>query len=107
MNNRKIHIHNNTNLEACYDQQLPLILGLFQESVGVDYKCIKVIINVLTAFKHYICTSYGISSEHYSDDSEDLAGNGQGNLFAGAACKDLSRRGFKALEEKQYSALLE
>jgi len=48
-----------------------------------------VIAKALTTFKYYICTSYGISSEYYGGGSEDLAGNGQGNLFAQAACSKI------------------
>ena len=49
---------------------------------------IKTIANVITKFKHYIYTNFGISPIFYGGPGSELAGNGQGNLFAGAACRD-------------------
>jgi len=98
--NEELHIHNMTDLEACYDRQLPKVSGLIQEAVGVDRKCIKMIMRVITKFRHHICTNHRISETYYGDDEEELAGNGQGNLFTGAAYQDQSCRGFKNLEQK-------
>ena len=44
----KITIYNLTDLEACYDRQLPKVSGLVQEVVGVNQKCIKVIVNIIS-----------------------------------------------------------
>jgi len=54
-----------TNLEACYDRQLPLIRSIVQESVGVERQIIQLISKVIPRFEHYTCTSYRISSQYY------------------------------------------
>ena len=64
------------------------VSGLFQESVGVNKKCIKVITQVITKFRYHICTNHEISIDFYGDREEELVGNRQGNLFIGAAYRD-------------------
>ena len=67
--------------------------------MGVNRQSIKVIINVITSFRHHICINHGISQNFCGNNREKLAGNGQENLFAGTACRDQSCRAFKELEE--------
>ena len=61
----KTMMHNLSDLEACYDRQLPNIGCLVQESVGVEREPAKLFAKILPIMNHHICTSYGISKEYY------------------------------------------
>ena len=88
MRNNYLTIHNMIDLEACYNRQLPIVLGLIQESVRVNRKAIKVILNIIPRFKHFIYTHFRIYKEKYGGDNEQLVGNSQGNIFIGVSCRD-------------------
>ena len=93
--NNYLTIHNITDLEVYYNRQLPIISGLMQELVGVNRKAIKVISNKIPRFIYFIRTHFGIYKEKYRGDNEQLAGNGQGNIFVGVSCRDQSCMKFK------------
>ena len=69
-------LHNMTDLEACYDRQLPNIASILQESMGVERKAIKLLTKVIPIFKYYICTIYGVSNTCYRGEIDPLAGSG-------------------------------
>jgi len=79
-NNSKIQyeetVHNITDLEACYDRQLANIGSIVKESVSINRKIAQLIAKVIPVFKHYVCTSYGISIHFYSGQFDLLAGTG-------------------------------
>ena len=79
-----------TDLEACYDRQLPNTCSIVQESVGTDRREIKLIIKTIRNFRHYLCTNFGISQNYYGGELDNLAGTGQGNTISGNHCRDVS-----------------
>jgi len=64
----------------------------------VNRQAIKVISDIVSTFKHFICTGFGISKESYGGKYEKLVGMGQGNMLSGAVCRDQSYIVFKHLE---------
>ena len=75
-------------LEACYNRQLLLVLGLMQKSIGVNCSVVKVISNIIPRFRHFVCTYYGIAKTNYKCKNEELTNDGQGNIFTGVFCRD-------------------
>ena len=63
-------IHNLTNLKACYNRQLPNIASIIEESTGIEWNPIKLFIKVISWFKRYVYTSFGISSDFYGELSD-------------------------------------
>ena len=56
-------MHNISDLEACYDRQLPNIGCMVEESVGVELDPVKSFDKLLPVTNHHTCTIYGISKE--------------------------------------------
>ena len=75
-NNEPI-IHLLSDLEACYNRQLPEIGEIVEEVLGVNRKVIKVITKTISTFKHFVCTGFGISIQYYSRKHERLVGTRQ------------------------------
>ena len=75
-----------TELEACYDRQLPNIGSVTQESTEVERKIMQLLIKVIPCFEHYICTSYDTSKVFCSRLAELLAGTSQGNVLSSSIC---------------------
>ena len=98
--------HVTSDLEACYDRQLPNIGGIVEESIGVNREAIKLITKVLPRCKHFIGTTYGVGKESYGEMNELLGGTGQGNVFSGNVCKDVSCFIFKEIEKKRLGIML-
>jgi len=99
-------VHLFSDLESCYDRQIPALGGMVEESLGVNREVIKVICNTVSKFKHFTCTGYSISNEYYGGDFESLTGTGQGNMLSGAVCRDQSCLVFKKLERMKKGAEL-
>ena len=91
-------VHLFSDLDSCYDRQIPMLAGIVEESLGVNRSAIKVICDTVSKFKHFTCTGYGISNEYYGGDLESLTGTGQGNMLSGAVCRDQSCFVFKKVE---------
>ena len=87
-----------SDLEACYDWQIPAIGGIIEEALGVDRKAINMITKTVLTFRHFVCTGFGISKESYGGKYEKLIGTGQGNMVSGAICRDQSCLVFRKLE---------
>ena len=76
-------MHTISNLKACYDRQLPNIECLAEESAGVERKPAKLFAKLLPIMNHFVCTSFGISDEHYGSNEFKLGGTGHaGALLA-------------------------
>ena len=90
-----------TDLQSCYDRQLPNIGGIIEESAGRDRNAMKLITKVMPNLKHYVCTGFGISSSYYGGEENNLAGTGQGNRFSGDLCRDTSCLIIKEIEKQQ------
>ena len=58
-------MHNISDLEACYDRQLPNIGCMIKESVGAERDLAKLFTKLLPVINHQTCTSYGMIQEHY------------------------------------------
>ena len=65
-------MHNVSDLEACYDRQLPNIGCMVEESVGVEREPAKLFAKLLPVMNHHTCTSYGISEESCGSESYEL-----------------------------------
>lgn len=63
--NNENTVHNMSDLEACYDRQLPRIGGIAQEMLGVEHEPLKIFETILPIMEHYILTGYGISNESH------------------------------------------
>ena len=72
----KLTIYSLTDLQSCYDRQLPNIEGMIEESAGRDRNAMKLITKVMPNLKHYVCTGFGISSNYYGGEHNQLAGTG-------------------------------
>ena len=89
-----------TDLQACYDRQLPNVLSIVQESTGMDRKAATLISRTIPSFNHYLCTNYGISDKSYGGIHDQLAGTGQGNSISGNHCRDVSCIIVRSIENK-------
>jgi len=64
--------HAITDLKAYYDRQHPNLYGIVEESVGVNYQAIKLIMKVILRMEYHIYTGYGISSEWYGREKNQI-----------------------------------
>ena len=71
------HIHNMTDLEACFDRQLANVGSILEEPIGIERAVIKLIAKVLLIFERHICMSYRISSRYYRGVKDEQRGIGQ------------------------------
>ena len=74
-------MHNISDLEACYDRQLPNIGCLIEESVGVEREPALLFAKILPVMEHHICTSFGISKEFYGSKEFKLGGQAKGTPY--------------------------
>jgi len=70
-----------------YDRQLANIESLILESIRIDHKVLTLIAKILPYFKHYACTGFGISSNHYGNEENEYRGIGKENIFSGEVYK--------------------
>ena len=76
-----------SDLEACYNRQLPNIGGSAEEHIGANRESIKHVTKVLPQCEIFLWTAYGVSKYCYRGINELLGGTGQGNVFSGSACR--------------------
>ena len=57
-----------SDLEACYDRQLPNIRGIVAESVGVNRNMMNILSKVLPKCDHYVGAAHGISTLCYGGE---------------------------------------
>jgi len=86
-------------LAACYNYQLANIESLVLELIGIDRKVLTLIAKILSHFKYYMCTGFGISSSFYGDEQDEYGRIEQENIFSGELCKVKSYRVIKLLEK--------
>ena len=56
-----------SDLEACYDRQLPESCGLAEESIRVNRKAVKLLTKILPRFDHHAETENGFSIENMEE----------------------------------------
>ena len=102
----KPHVHNLTDLQACYDRQLPNYASIIEELVGIERSPIKLFTKVLPILKHYIYTGYGISNQFYSHKIDPVSGIGQGIKLSEDLYWDKSYLIIKVLENENLGILI-
>ena len=100
-------MHNVSDLEACYDRQLPIIGCMVEESVGFEREPAKLFAKLFPVVNHRMCISYGISKEWHGSNSCKLGGIGQGNSVSGVTCRDTSCLIFKKLEDQNLGVMVD
>ena len=65
----------------------------------------KLYTKIMLKFKHYVSTTYGVSSNYYGGENESLARTGQDNKFSGNMCRDISCLIIKQIEEQQLEVI--
>ena len=65
--NSETRVHLFSDLEACYDRQIPEIDRIIEESTGVDRKAIQLIIKTVETFAHFVRTGFRISKRSYGE----------------------------------------
>ena len=81
----KCTIHAMTDLQSCYDRQLPNVGSIVKESVGHNRNAIILCTKIMPFFEHHASAGFGISDDFYGE-LEKLARTGQGNKFSGDMC---------------------
>jgi len=104
--NQKQTINTITDLEACYDRQLPNLSGIIEESIGVNQSGIMLIMKVIPIMQHHIYTSFDISNQSYGGIDDPHAGTGQGNIASGDICRNKSCLVIKYIEKKKLGATI-
>ena len=99
--------YNLTNLQSCYDRQLPNFMSIIKESIGIEWASIKLFTKVLPVFKHYIYTSYSISTDYYRGQEDLVGGTGQRIKLPGNLCRDKSCLIINIPEQKQLGVIIE
>ena len=69
------------NLESCYYRQLPKIVDIFEESIGVNKEAIKLVTKIIPKCKYCIGTMHGASAD-YGGPAENLGGIGKWNILS-------------------------
>ena len=67
-------MHNISDLEVCYDRQLPNIGYLVEELVRVEREPAILFAKILPVMEYHICTSYRISKDSYGSRTYKLGG---------------------------------
>ena len=63
--NREKTVYLISDLEAYYNQQLPILRGMVEKALAVDRKAIKVFSKMIENLRHKVCTSFRISENYY------------------------------------------
>lgn len=71
------------NIEACYDRQDANIVCMVEEVVGAQRNPAMLFTKLFLQLKHYLATSYSISSIYYGGIEDPLCGTEQGNVLTG------------------------
>lgn len=99
-------VHTISDLEVCYDRQMPNYACMVGESIGVERSPCILFSKLIPRFTHYLCASFGISSITYGGDHDLLGGTGQGNVLSGNACRDQSCIIFKNMEQQELGVII-
>ena len=79
-----------SDIEACFDRQLPNIGGIVEESIGANRDEIEFTTKVLPQCEKFIGTTHVVSKESHGEENELLWGERQGNVFSSSVCGDVS-----------------
>ena len=101
------NVHAMSDLEAFYDRQLPELCGLVEESLGANRKVVTLVSKVLTRLEHHVGTVNGVSKDKHGGEKDVLGRIGQGNVFSGVACRDVSYLIFKQLKKRKLGIKIE
>ena len=85
----KCTVHALTDLQSCYDRQLPNIGSIVEESAGRNRREMQLCAKIMLYFQNHVSTGCGVSEKYYGGENK-LAGTGQGNKFSGDMCRDIS-----------------
>ena len=77
-----------SDLEACYDRQIPAIGGIVEEALGAHRKVMQLKTKTVSTFKLFVCAGFSISGESHGGKYEQLVGTRQGNIVSRAICRD-------------------
>ena len=81
-------MHLLSDLEACYNRQMPAIGGMVEGALGVNRRAINAIVTTVSTFKYFAGTGFGISKESHRGKCKKLIETRQGNIVSGAICRD-------------------
>jgi hypothetical protein len=93
-------------LEACYDRQLPNIIGIIEEAVRIDRKAIKLITKVLPRMEYFMYMKFGISEQSYGSEDNQYISTGQGNVTSVNICRYKSCFVIKEVEKDRNGAII-
>ena len=88
-----------TDLKVYYNQQLPKIISIVEELIGIERKPIQLIAKVLPIIENYICMNFGASSEFYRGINSKQARIGQDHVTSVNICRDISCLVMKSIED--------
>ena len=91
-----------TDLQSCYDRQLPNIGSIVEEVVGRNRYAMKLYTKLMPNFRHYVSTAFGVSTDFYGGEDENLTRTRQDNKFSRDICRDVSCLIIKQLEKKTW-----
>ena len=77
-----------TDLQSCYDRQLPNVGSIAEELVGRNHNAMKFFTSIMPNFQHHANMAYGISDGFHRSHIE-LADTGQGNKLLRNMCRDV------------------
>ena len=80
--------------------------GLLDETIGAKRKPVKLITKVFPTMQHHIGATSGVIKENNGGTIELLGGSGQGNVFSGEPCRDVSCVIFRRLKKKKVGILI-
>ena len=64
------------------------MIGIIEESIGINQNTIKLIIKVLPIIEYSVYTSFGVNKESYKSIQDLIAGTEQGNITLENGCRD-------------------
>ena len=79
--NEELTVRAMSDLEACYDMQLPNVGGIVEESVGENRQVAYVIAKMSPIMDHHVGAGHDTSTNYLGSPRNLMGGAGQGNVF--------------------------
>jgi hypothetical protein len=79
--NKRLRIDNYigmTDISACFDRMLPSLLSLLNRRNGCPKEAVAMHATTLKKSQYFLKTQYGVTTSHYSNETDPVYGNGQG-----------------------------
>ena len=95
-----------SDLEACYDIHITESCGLVEESIESNRKVIHLLTKLLPRLEHHVGAFNGISADEHGSKNNLLGGIGQGDIFSGVVCRDVSCIIFRKLDRKKIGIII-